>query len=242
MNGLLCCDLSLPTIEENLACDEALLDWCESQDQAEILRLWEPSEFSVVLGYANRAATETNLDYCVANGIRVRRRCSGGGTVLQGPGCLNYAVVLRIEPGTPLETIHGTNTFVMERHRMTLERLLGKPVELCGHTDLALGGLKFSGNAQRRKRRCLIFHGTFLLSLDLAYVEGALRMPSKQPDYRRGRGHLRFITNLGLDRSAVKAALRQCWGAGEDLKTLPAVKIQELVRTKYSLPEWNLKF
>src|SRR6266550_4117185 len=54
-------DLSLPTPEENLACDEALLNFCEAGYDREILRLWESPTPFVVLGHGNRAADEANL-------------------------------------------------------------------------------------------------------------------------------------------------------------------------------------
>src|SRR5262245_29464931 len=89
-------DYTFPTPEENLACDEALLDLCEAGHAPEVLRFWEPSSHFVVVGYANRIADEVNVTECRTRGIPILRRCSGGGTVLQGPGCVNYALVLRI--------------------------------------------------------------------------------------------------------------------------------------------------
>src|SRR5437899_489295 len=82
------CDLTFESPAENLACDEALLDWCEAGQAAEILRVWEPSKAFVVLGYANRAASEANLSFCQKNNIPVHRRCTGGGAVLQEVGVL----------------------------------------------------------------------------------------------------------------------------------------------------------
>ena len=43
------CDLTLGTPEENLACDEVLLDLCEAGDSDEILRLWALPQYFVVL-------------------------------------------------------------------------------------------------------------------------------------------------------------------------------------------------
>src|SRR5579863_7685834 len=182
-------DFTLPTAPENLACDEALLDWCEAGSDGEILRFWEPTGPFVVVGYANYVAQEVNVAACEERGIPIFRRCSGGGTVVQGPGCLNYSLILKIQgtDGTAPSTanISSTNALVMERNRTAIKELLKASVENCGHTDLAAGNLKFSGNAQRRLRKTLIFHGTFLLNFDLALIEHVLRMPSKQPDYRQ---------------------------------------------------------
>ena len=78
-------DLTLPTPHQNLACDEALLDWCEDGYDEEILRLWEPHEYFVVLGYTNKLNTEINSVARATRQLPILRRCSGGGTVLQGP-------------------------------------------------------------------------------------------------------------------------------------------------------------
>ena len=88
-------DLTLPTPEENLACDEALLLQCEQEGGPEVLRVWEPASPFVVVGYGNRVRENVHIAICSALGIPVLRRCTGGGTVVQAPGCLNYALVLR---------------------------------------------------------------------------------------------------------------------------------------------------
>src|SRR5437899_2336740 len=165
------CELTLRTPEENLACDEALLDFCEESYEGAnaegVLRFWEPAQYFVVLGYANPVATEVNLPFCQQQTIPVLRRCTGGGTVLQGPGCLNYSLLLPIHSAGALQSIPGTNDFVLEKHQAALSALLRARVEKQGHTDLSIGGLKFSGNAQRRRKHFLLFHGSFLLHLDV---------------------------------------------------------------------------
>src|SRR5687767_7951565 len=121
-------DLTLPTPAENLACDEALLDLCENE-RVEILRFWEAREPFVVVGYGNQVASEVNVEECRRRGVPVLRRCSGGGTVVQGPGCLNYNLTLGIhDQAAALATVTGTNEFVMEQNRAALEQLLGVKV------------------------------------------------------------------------------------------------------------------
>ncbi|MGD0812341.1 MAG: lipoate--protein ligase family protein [Verrucomicrobiota bacterium] len=234
-----CLDQTLPTPAANLACDEALLDACEEQTGGEVLRFWEPRDYFVVVGYSNHVALEVDIRTCRREQVGVYRRCSGGGTVLQGPGCLNYSLILKIEGHNPLQNISATNHFIMGRHRDALSAILGRPIRMQGHTDLSLGGLKFSGNAQRRKRHALIFHGTFLLGFDLSLMEKFLPMPSRQPDYREDRPHRLFLTNLPAPASAVKDVLRQTWSAGAVLDVLP--DYQHLIVEKYSRDDWNWK-
>ena len=235
-------DRTLHTPQENLAGDEALLDWCEEGPGDEILRFWEPHQHFVVLGYSNRTRAEVNLDSCKMLGVPVLRRCSGGGTVLQGPGCLNYALILKIHGDSPLTNIAEANAFIMNRNRNALNSLLDRKVLIQGHTDLTLQGVKFSGNSQRRKRHYLLFHGSFLLNLDLALVEQVLPMPSKQPQYRRSRAHKDFLTNLNLPADDIKRAVRHAWSADDVLEKIPKKRVEQLVQDKYAADAWNLKF
>lgn len=175
--------------------------------------------------------------------------------MLQGPGCLNYSLVLRIEEDGPMASITAANRFIMERNRGAIEEECRRKnaecrIEVRGHTDLAVVSerpasnsfLKFSGNAQRRRKHFLLFHGTFLLEFDLMLIAKFLRMPSKEPDYRQGRSHDDFLTNLDLATEVVKRALRQAWGATTTLEVVPQDAITLLARDKYVTAEWNFKF
>lgn len=235
-------DLTFPTPEENLACDEALLDRCEEGKSDEVLRFWEPAQYFVVVGYGNKVRIEVNLPYCRINNTPILRRCTGGGTVLQGPGVLNYSLILRIEEGGPVQSISATNDFILQRTQTALATLLKAPVEMCGQTDLAIGGLKFCGNAQRRKKHFLLFHGSFLLHLDIDLVEKALPQPSKQPEYRFNRSHSDFLMNLKVPAAMLKPALQKTWDAYVPLTAVPSDQIAGLAREKYALKEWNFKF
>jgi lipoate-protein ligase A len=239
-------DLALPSPAENLAADEALLDWCETHPGPEILAFWEPREPFVVVGYANKIAREVDLAACAAAGIPVFRRCSGGGTVVQLPGGLNYSLILRIRADGPLAGITSANGFIMETNRAALAALLpdhpAGAVSVRGHTDLCLGQRKFAGNSQRRRRHYLLFHGTLLLDCDLQRISQLLPMPSLEPDYRAHRPHEDFLTNLKLPADAVKAALAQAWQADGVFDNPPMELITKMAREKYSTPGWNQKF
>jgi lipoate---protein ligase len=225
-----------------LACDDILLDRCEVDPAFEALRLWTPETYFVVAGYTNRILDEVRVDACVARGIPLYRRTSGGGTVVQGPGCLNYAVVLRMDRDPSLENISSTGVYVLERIAAAVERVTGTVVEHQGHTDLVVGGRKFSGNAQRRKTQAVLFHGTILLGFDLDVIEELLPMPTHQPEYREGRSHGAFLMNLGLDAAALTAALREEWEATTPYGQLPMEDIRSLAETRYLDHDWTYKF
>ncbi len=236
-----CIDLSFLSPAENLAADEALAQWCEAQD-TEALRFWESQTPFVVVGYANKIATEVNAPACEAQGVPIHRRASGGGTVVQGPGCLNYTLILRIPEGGPLASVTGTNEFIMQRNAEAIGQLLGQEVTVCGHTDLAIEGRKFSGNAQRRYRTHILFHGTLLLDFDLPLISQLLRSPSLQPEYRANRDHRKFLLNLHVSGKEVKATLSRAWQAEAEIKLDLSAWIPRLVEEKYGNAEWNQKF
>jgi lipoate-protein ligase A len=226
-----------------MAWEEAFLEAVDA-GAAEVLWFWEAPEPFVVVGYGQAVAQEVNLPACAARGIPILRRCSGGGAVVQGPGCLNYGLALRLEESGPCNTVTGTNRWVMERQLRALNGLLADRVEIQGYTDLALRGLdgvarKFSGNAQRRKRSAVLFHGTILTQFDLGLITELLPFPSAQPEYRASRSHLDFVVNTGLSAAAVRAAIRNEWSAYQRLEELPSTLAELAFAERYSRPEWH---
>ena len=243
-------DLNLTSPAENLAADEVFLDLAETGQSGETLIFWEPREIFVVVGYANKVATEVNTITCEAERVPIFRRCSGGGTVVQMPGGLNYSLILRITETGPTRSITAANQFIMEKNRAAIATLFSgcqtpeaiPAIFVRGHTDLCLGDLKFAGNSQRRRKNFLLFHGTLLLDCDLTLVSKLLRMPSLQPDYRTGRAHADFVANLNLPANQVKSALAKAWNANAISANLPLEEIQKRAREKYSARDWNFRF
>jgi lipoate-protein ligase A len=233
------------TFEEppaNLACDEALLETMETgPSSGECLRVWEARKYFVVLGHSNQMLSDVDVVACNECHVPILRRVSGGGTVVQGPGCLNYSLILKNDPRL-IGNITDTFQYVLERHRKLIEDLCGIAARVEGISDLTLGGLKVSGNAQYRKARFVLVHGTFLLSFDLRLIEKYLPVPARQPAYRNGRSHSQFITNLNIDPASVRERLRTAWAASDFFHDVPFARIDQLVRDRYGRTEWSEKF
>ena len=233
-----------------LATEELLLNDVEAGGP-EVLCFWESPRPFVVLGYGQVADREADLEACNVARVPVLRRESGGGAVLQGPGSLNYALFLRQDSDTALATVSGTNQWILERNRRALQSLL--PLALIpsirGHTDLALTGIdgvarKVSGNAQRRRRTALLFHGTLIYSLAELQRSASLellRSPSSEPEYRGNRGHLDFLTSIPVAAATLRAAWIQEWGAQTPGFGPEPQAIQDLVASRYHLDTWNLR-
>lgn len=236
-------DQTLDTPEENLALDEALLLECEARsgDKAcEILRFWESASHFVVLGVAEKYRTAIDVEACARDSIPVLRRASGGGTVIQGPGCLNFSLILSLEQRPELQLIDRSYQSILEVVSGALSGGSAE-VDFRGISDLTLGNLKISGNAQKRKRRTLLHHGTLLYNFRSELITRYLREPEKQPDYRQGRSHSEFVTNLDLDAPAIKAQLARAWNATATTDFEPP-GLEELVHKKYGNRDWTERF
>jgi lipoate-protein ligase A len=189
--------------EENLVFDDRLLE-----NGCETLRFWESPVYFVVLGRSARTEEDVDVAACAAANLPLLRRSSGGGTVLQGPGCLNYALVLSLTGRPELANVEGSYKVLLGR----ISRGLGIPgLEVCG-SDVLLSGRKVSGSAQRRIKDRLLHHGTILYGLDLRLVERVLLEPRRQPTHRNHRTHRQFLTTLPVAPDDLKRRISRAFG------------------------------
>ena len=232
-------ELTLPTIEANLALDEALLIAADEHGAGAALRFWEPSTQAVVLGATGRLHDDVHLEPCRAEGVAVARRASGGGTVGVGPGALSIAVVLPSDAAPGLGAVDRAQHFVLDRLAQALGTL-GPPVEVRGLGDLTIGGRKCAGSAQRRLRHFFLVHATLLYDFPLPRVSRYLAHPKRQPEYRAGRSHAEFLVNFGRPRDEIVGAIRAAWGpaVGDAPPATAEALVGQLVETKFGLREW----
>jgi lipoate-protein ligase A len=232
-------EYTCPTATENLALEEALLLHAEECDGPEVLRLWELTEPVVVLGAGGCVSAEVCLDRCQEDGIPILRRASGGGTVLLGPGCLCFTLVLRYDRAAFLQDIRRSFAYVLERVISALAPDV--PLQLQG-SDLTWGDRKVSGNAQQRKRRYFLHHGTLLYAVEPAAYARYLLPPPRQPEYRRNRPHQEFVTNLPLSAAELRRRLIQTWEANEPADLQPYwPRVSALMAEKYAHRSWHLR-
>jgi len=230
-------DLTLPTLEENLALDEALLLQAEDGAGGEVLRVWEWNTPAVVLGAGCRLAADVNEPACRSHGVPVLRRASGGGTVVLGAGCLVYSLVLAYARSAALTNVGSSYVFILD-HMTNCLGGLAPGIHRAGTSDLAVQNRKCSGNAQQRKRDHLVHHGTLLYRFELDRVGTYLHSPERQPHYRAGRQHAEFLMNLPLEGSELTYSLRQCWGAHTETQAWPEELVKQLVADKYGQGHW----
>ena len=208
---------SAPTVAENLALDDAAARSAGATGLRR-LRFWWGGPPAVVMGSSERPEQVVNVEACAGLGVDVLKRSTGGGSVLQTGDVLNYSLVtpapISLDPkagfrlGTDLvcEILGGFG-------------VLGRPE---GTSDVAVGNRKISGNAQARRWKAVLVHGTLLVDFDHDLADAVLKHPPREPAYRRERNHRDFLVTLrslgvnadhtAIERAAIAAA-RQVFGA-----------------------------
>lgn len=227
-------DLSFTAPLDNLLFDDALLAMAEAGTLPHgAIRFWESSVPFVVLGRSGVAERECRLENVRLAAVPVLRRRSGGGTVVQGPGCLNYALVLPKVRHRALQDVVSSYRWISQRIVYVLKsagiHAVFQPI-----SDIALaeGLKKFSGNAQHRSRSFILHHGTLLYRFDCRCIENWLAMPASVPPYRQGRDHRAFVSNIPLEPSAFKRDLAAAFGGGPFENTLQQEERDHLERCR----------
>lgn len=158
--------------------DEAVLGSVADSSSLPTLRLygWRPSAIS--LGYFQGIADEIDVEACVRQGVDIVRRITGGGAVFHDAE-VTYSIV--IPEGHPLAppSIIDSYSIICSGIIEGLGELHIK-AEFAPINDIVSGGRKISGNAQTRKRGCLLQHGTVLLRVDVDKMFSLLKVPKEK--------------------------------------------------------------
>lgn len=207
-------DISFDTPEENILFDEVLLHLAEQGESGEVLRFWESNRPFVVLGKISKDDDDIKLGAVENDDIPILRRCSGGGTVLQGRGCLNYALILSKEKRPQIKDLRKSYEYILNKIVSALKQL-GVESSFKPISDIALdaGKMKISGNSQKRAKRHILHHGTILYDFGIDLMERYLNIPREIPEYRKGRHHCEFVSNIFRSAEDIKKVLSQAFQA-----------------------------
>ncbi|GIX04675.1 MAG: lipoate--protein ligase A [Planctomycetaceae bacterium] len=198
-----------PSLEAHLKYDEQWLREVDQEPCQAYLRVWELTDYAVVLGRSNQPERETHLAACQAAGIPIVRRTSGGGTVLLGPGCLCYSLIVPL-PANMSRDVSRLLALLLSQLVNQFHQI-GWEISRQGISDLTWRGRKFAGHAQRWLRRAMLHHGSILYNFDLDAISHFLAHPSREPVYRAQREHRDFLINLPLTRTQLVDVLHQTW-------------------------------
>ncbi len=190
--------------------DDAFCDTARSAGGVHV-RIARPPGAMVVLGAGSRPAVELDLDACAADGVALYRRRGGGCAVVLDPGNVIVSVAYPA-PGFGRNQAHFDAISAWLIDGLAAAGCPG--VRTAGVSDLVVGDRKVAGACLQRARDLLYYSAALLVDANLARLERWLRHPPREPDYRAGRRHRDFVSNL--------ASLRPVSGAAELAAALEA--------------------
>ncbi|MFW9946498.1 MAG: biotin/lipoate A/B protein ligase family protein [Candidatus Odinarchaeota archaeon] len=165
----------------NMALDEAILNSVINKKSHYTIRFykWKPSTISIGLNQSFSA--EVNLNVAKENGFNIVRRITGGGAVFHDEfGEITYSIVCSLDFLKKLNAKKVIEQFeIIETGIVNGLTCYGlKPEKGIIHCPaIFLNGKKFSGNAQVRKKGCLLQHGTILLEINPELMYSVLKAP-----------------------------------------------------------------
>jgi len=166
--------------------------------------VWEPYSPIVVMGRGSREEDEIFRENCDRDDVPVLRRKTGGGAVVLSPGMLVFSIAKRVG-----EEFH-IGEYASQVNDIVIEFLKGiglSELSIKGISDVCVGNRKIMGSGMYRRKKILFFQGSILVNPDISLMDWYLKIPPKQPEYRRNRPHFDFITTLrneGIDIRTLK--------------------------------------
>lgn len=127
---------------------------------------------SILIGRNQNTLTEIDYEYVRQEKIDVVRRLSGGGTVFNDLGNINFTFITKkAQDGSSLS--NGFEKFALPVIKAL--QSLGVNAVFTGRNDITIDEKKFSGNAQYHYKDKTLHHGTLLFSGNLERLAKALK-------------------------------------------------------------------
>ena len=247
-----------------MAIDEAMLCARIAGTAPATVRFYGWSSPTVSLGYGQLLDGTVDRRACHRLGVGLVRRPTGGSAILhETPAAeLTYAVVARRDDFPGGDDVLETYRVLGEGLRAGLRRLgvdaelvplararrAGSAPAFCfaraGAYELAVGGRKLVGSAQRRQGGAFLQHGSLLLDADPE------RLGAVFPGLDRGAGLATLGDALGrvpaFDEAVAALTAGLAQGLGRSLspgglESGEAEDVERLVREKYGREDWTLR-
>ncbi|MEO5565650.1 MAG: biotin/lipoate A/B protein ligase family protein [Luteimonas sp.] len=232
----------------HMALDDVLVDEVSAGRRGPTLRLWEWAGPAVVMGRFQSLRNEVDREAAQRHGIEIVRRISGGGAMFIEPGnTITYSIF------APLTMVEGMNFeqayALMDAWVIAALADLGIQAWYQPLNDIASPAGKIAGAAQARRGNAVLHHVTMAYDIDATKMLEVLRIGREKLSDKGTASAQKRVDPLrsqtGLAREAVVEALldsfRKLHGGlvADTLQPHELIRAQQLVRDKFSTPEWT---
>lgn len=177
-----------------------------------------------IVGRHQILAREVDLDWCRAHGVATARRMTGGGAIVMGPGLLGWELIL--SRALVPDNLGEVSAKLCSAVAAGLSSF-GIAAAYRPRNDVEVNGRKVSGTGGYFDGAVLVFQGTVLIELDIAFMTNALNLPIRKLGKRGLEAFaervcdLRELLGTAPPVGAVEAALARSVGAALGLAPLP---------------------
>jgi lipoate-protein ligase A len=160
------------------------------------IQVWKPDKIYVILGQRDNINDAIEHEPSMNDGVIVMQRPSGGHSVVLTPKMI---VVSMISSQYSLSLIksffHDCNMIIIN----SLEAQGVHGLSIKGISDIVLNGRKIVGSSMYKGKDFLFFHAVVNVAESVETISKYLKHPMTEPEYRKGRNHLEFITSLAAE-------------------------------------------
>lgn|SRR3989338_786936 len=234
---------------QNMALDEAVMKNCVAYGKPTLrFYRWKPSAVSI--GYFQSLEQEVDTAKCRELGVDVVRRSTGGGAVFHDAE-LTYSFVCPVDAALTPKNILDSYRHICGGliHGF---RELGLMAAFVPLNDLVVNGKKVSGNAQTRREKTLLQHGTILIDVDVDKMFSLLKVPNEKIRDKLISDVKQRVTSINREAGKAYAydEVAQAMKKGFE-RHFKATLVDEpftaeerklagqIAAQKYSRPEWN---
>lgn len=198
---------------------------------------------TLMVGRFQNTIEEINSKYVEENKVLVVRRNSGGGTIYTDEGTWQFSFIIKNYEKNRTSFQYFTKPIIQALQK------IGVDAQFNSRNDLMIGGKKFSGNAQYRKKNAMIHHGSMLYQTNLAALVKSI-VVSEDKIISKGIKSVRErVTNISehmpevLSIEEFKEWMVRSILSESDGSYLPTPedwkRIEEISRNKFESWEWN---
>ncbi|WP_232306381.1 lipoate--protein ligase [Spiroplasma helicoides] len=209
-----------------------------------ILFLWQ-NDNTIVVGRNQNTASEINLQTVEQDSVNVIRRNTGGGTVYQDLGNMNFSIIYTDKDNNAVSMFSTMLKPVID----TLNRM-GVDAKFSGRNDIVLNDKKISGNAMGKFGDRFLQHGTILFNVNLDKLQKYLTVDKAKILSKNIASIVARVTNINSEVEN-KIEIKDFWdeliktyesqSKIENLVISPEDKAQidKLFKEKYCDPNWT---
>ena len=223
----------------HLATEEYLLRHYDLKE--DILYIWFGTK-AFIFGRNQNPFIEIHPKYLADPSIMKLRRLSGGGTIYEDQGTINFSIITNNYKDKINDYQYFLNPLIQYLNS------LGIKADFHPKTHVYINHQKISGNAQAFINHRLMHHGTILYRTDLSIIEEALVDYSTQAKGHQVLSNKQKVTNLmkltkieplAFIDQLISQYCQQLNIHEQPILNLDYKKIQQIVEEKYQSWDWN---